>query len=94
MELVKISNWNNFRNVFSEEGLSYEFIVRLNGGLNSSKAIALVESSEDPEQEIYEIQNFIDDSVETLALATLMNDNGHTINMALCNGALFHEKQD
>lgn len=94
MELVKISNWSNFRNVFSEEGLSYEFRVLLNGGLKSSKAIARLKSSDDPLKEIYEIENFIDDSVETLALATLMSDNDHIINMALCNGALFHEKYD
>ncbi|MBM4309618.1 MAG: hypothetical protein FJ119_01550 [Deltaproteobacteria bacterium] len=94
MELVKISNWSNFRKVFSEEGLSYEFIVCLNGGLKSSKAIARVESSDDPQKEIYEVENFIDDSVETIALSSLMSDTTHTINMALCNGALLHEKYD
>jgi hypothetical protein len=92
MELVKISNWSNFRNVFSEEGLSYEFRVLLNGSLKSSKLISCVENSDDPQHEMYEIENFIDDSVETIALASLMSDKTHTINKALCNGALFHEK--
>jgi hypothetical protein len=94
MELKKITDWHAFRNVFVEEGLSYEFVVRLNGGLKSSKAIACVQCSDDQQQEMYEIENFIDDSVENIALASLMNDRKHTINMALCSGALFHEKDD
>jgi hypothetical protein len=94
MDLVKITDWHTFRNVFAEEGLSYEFIVCLNGGLKSSKAIACVESSDDPQHEMYEIENFIDDSVETITLASLMSDRTHTINMALCSSALFHEKDD
>lgn len=36
MQLVKINDWESFRKVFSEEGLSYEFRVLLNGGLKSS----------------------------------------------------------
>jgi len=94
MELFKISDWSSFRNVFAEEGLSYEFVVCLNGCLRSSKAIARVECSDDPQQEMYEIENFIDDSFETIALASLMSDKTHTLNMALCSCALFHEKDN
>jgi len=94
MELVKITSWHCFRNVFFEEALSYEFRVLLNGGLKSSKSIPRLESADDPQKEIYEIENFIDDSSETVTLASLMSDNTHTINMALCNGALFQEKYD
>lgn len=91
MPLVKINDWSKFRNVFSEEGLSYEFRVMLNGRLKSSKVIACLSSSDDPQQEIYEIENFIDDSVETITLEALMIDNGHTINKALNAGALLFD---
>ena len=94
MQLVKISDWGSFRNVFSEEGLSYEFRVMLNGGLKSSKLLACISSSDDPKQEIYEIENFIDDSIETVTLETLMIDNIHIVNKALNNGALWFEKLD
>ncbi len=91
MQLVKISDWCSFRNIFSEEGLSYEFIILLNGGLKSSKVIACVSSFDDPKQEIYEIENFIDDSIETITLETLMIDNAHILNKALKAGALLYE---
>jgi len=91
MQLVKISDWGNFRNVFSEEGLSYEFRVMLNGGLKSSKMIACISNSDDPKQEIYEIENLIDDSIETATLESLMTDNAHILNKALKAGALLYE---
>jgi len=91
MQLVKINDWESFRKVFSEEGLSYEFRLLLNGGLKSSKVITCLSSSDDPNQEIYEIENFIDDSIETVTLETLMIDNAHILNKALKAGALLYE---
>ena len=92
MELVKITCWRSFRNVFFEEGLSYEFRVLLNGGLKSSKSIARLESSDDLQKEFYEIENFIDDSIETVTLASLIIDNTHPINMAINKGTLLYEE--
>jgi len=94
MQLVKINDWENFRKVFFEEGLSYEFRLLLNGGLKSSKILACVSSSDDPKQEIYEIENLIDDSTETITLEALMVDNTHIVNKALNKGALWYEKCD
>ena len=88
MPLVPINDWSKFRNIFSEEGLSYEFKVMLNGGLKSSKVIACLSSSDDPKQEIYEIENFIDDSIETVTLETLMIDNAHILRAT--NGTLLN----
>jgi capsular polysaccharide biosynthesis protein len=53
--------------------------------------MACVSISDDPKQEIYEIENFIDDSIETVTLETLMIDNAHILNKALKTGALLFE---
>jgi hypothetical protein len=94
MQLIAINDWSSFRNIFSEEGLSYEFRLLLNGGLKSSKLLACVSSSDDPKEEVYEIENLIDDSTETITLDALMIDNAHIVNKALNKGALLYEKYD
>ena len=91
MKLIKIKSWIDFRNIFHEEGLPYEFIVRLNGGLKSSKIFSCLGFSADPKQEIYEIEHLIDDSVEKVSLKKLMTDKTFNINIALNNGALWYQ---